>query len=144
MRALGCLLVTPLLLGACETVLTSAEGSGGGGSGDVDGDGHGGDEGDDGWGDSFDGCEQAIDIEMTVVALPPDILLVVDRSSSMGVPSAPGTGVSKWEVMGYALGELLDDFETRAKFGLLRRRRRPGTPTPAVAADQRKEEVPAT
>ena len=72
----------------------------------------------DGDGDDGDGqtCDQVIPIEATPGA-PPDLLVVLDKSGSMGLSLEDGD--NKWETMKVALSDLVTDHETGIHFGLL-------------------------
>src|SRR5690606_19661946 len=45
------------------------------------------------------GCELQIDLQVTVEAFPPDLFLVVDRSSSMAQSVGGDAFVRKWDVL---------------------------------------------
>jgi hypothetical protein len=96
-----------LLAPACGGTGTVDDGSGGGGGG--------GGAGADG-GAVSDECNQVEPIE-TVQGAPPDLLLVVDKSGSMGDRLA--TGQQKWSTMRDALQQVVGQYDGGILFGLM-------------------------
>ena len=90
----------------------------GGEEGDDDDDGSGGGSGQDlpGGGGS---CEDVVQFELEAVPLPPDLIVVLDRSSSMGQPVTPGGFDQKWNTIVEALGDVADTYQDRVEFGLM-------------------------
>jgi len=65
------------------------------------------------------GCEATVPVETEIIGDPPDLLLVVDASSSMITPLGFDFTTTKWSVMDAALEELVDEYEGRINFGLM-------------------------
>lgn len=107
----GCAVMFGLLLaGGCTA--TIGDGSGGGGAGDVDS-GPGGPG--PGAADAA-ACDQVTPI-MVSRPEPPDLMLVVDKSGSMG--ENLGGGGQKWSVMRQALIGIVGSYDDRIDFGLM-------------------------
>lgn len=89
----------------------------GGDDGDDDGEGGGG-SGQDlpGGGGS---CIDEVELELEAVPLPPDLVVVLDRSSSMGQPVTPGGFDQKWLTIVDALGDVAETYMNRVQFGLM-------------------------
>ena len=87
-------------------------GGGTGGGGSTGGGGGGG-------GSSLPGCKQDVSINLAVKALAPDVLLVVDRSSSMAQPITPSGFDQKWTMLTGAIDTLLDQYTSTIDFGLM-------------------------
>jgi hypothetical protein len=102
-----------LLVAGCDGVVTADSaglGAGGDDGGDATGDGSGANGG--------GSCERTIDRQLSVEAFPPDVVLVVDRSSTMAQSIDQTSFVRRWDVMRDTLDTLVDDFATRVNFGL--------------------------
>ena len=88
----------------------------------TDDDGDGGDSGggspDPGGGSGLS-CEETVSLKVEVVAFPPDLLFVLDRSSSMAQPMTPGGFDPKWEVTIDALSDVVESYEDRVYPGLM-------------------------
>jgi hypothetical protein len=104
-------------LGGCASGLVTSDDDRGAGP-DAGGGGGGGNGGGNGGGGSL-GCERELELDVRLEALPPDVFLVVDRSSSMGQSIAIGSLTRKWDIMKQALGGLVEQFATRVHFGLI-------------------------
>ena len=77
------------------------------------------DTGDDTGGEDPTCGEQEEEIELINLGDPPDLLIVLDRSSSMILaPGFPPVGMSKWRIMTDALTELTAARESNIRFGL--------------------------
>ena len=82
----------------------------------------GGEEGDDGDDDGPGGggsCIDEVELELEAVPLPPDLVVVLDRSSSMGQPVTPGGFDQKWLTIVDALGDVAETYMNRVQFGLM-------------------------
>jgi hypothetical protein len=62
-------------------------------------------------------CDQTTPIPVTTVSKTPDVMLVVDKSGSMGDPLQ--TGGQKWSVMRNALNQVVSAKQDEINFGLL-------------------------
>jgi hypothetical protein len=82
------------------------DGAGGGGSGQ-DQPGGGG------------SCIDEVELELEAIPLPPDLVVVLDRSSSMGQPVTPGGFDQKWLTIVDALGDVAETYMNRVQFGLM-------------------------
>jgi Mg-chelatase subunit ChlD len=98
-------------LSACTANVGDGAGGGGGGGGGPDGGPGGGGQG---LADAA-ACDQVTPIEIEEPA-PPDLLLVVDKSGSMG--DQLQNGQQKWSVMRGALTSIVSDYDDRINFGL--------------------------
>jgi len=96
-------------LAACSSQITSGDPNGGGGNGGGGDEFGGADAGD------APGCDEVRPIAVQE-AQPPDLLLVVDKSGSMGDNIG---GANKWNTMRSALGTTLDDNANTVHFGLM-------------------------
>lgn len=113
-----------LLLGGCAFGYSDISGGDGdqgpgpgtGGGGDNNG-GNGGNNG--GNDDDGDECAEDVELAIEVVANPPDMLVVMDRSSSIGQVVELGSLVRRWDVVRDALDSVLAVYQTRANFGLM-------------------------
>lgn len=85
---------------------------------------------DDGSGDTGDGtpdpgggsglsCEETVSLKVEVVTYPPDLLFVLDRSSSMAQPMTPGGFDPKWDVTIDALADVVEAYDGRVYPGLM-------------------------
>lgn len=108
------LLAVAVMAPACATGLlgedegTDDEGPGGNGGGSPDpGDGSG------------LSCEEVVSLKVEVVTFPPDLLFVLDRSSSMAQPLTPGGFDPKWEVVIDALSLVAETYGDTVYPGLL-------------------------
>lgn len=102
-------LVASLFVGACTASIGDGSGGGGGGAGPDAGPGGGGNLPPDA------ACDQVTPIEI-IPPSPPDLLLVVDKSGSMGQNLS--TGQQKWAVMRSALTQIVTGYGDRINFGL--------------------------
>ena len=64
-------------------------------------------------------CEEVVSLKVEVVNFPPDLLFVVDRSSSMAQPMTPGGFDPKWEVVIDALSLVAETYRDQVVPGLL-------------------------
>lgn len=83
------------------------DGAGGGGGGGQDLPGGGG------------SCIDEVQLELEAIPLPPDLVVVLDRSSSMGQPVTPGGFDQKWNTIVEALGDVAETYQNRVEFGLM-------------------------
>ena len=65
------------------------------------------------------GCEATVPVETEIIGDPPDLLLVVDASSSMITPLGFDFTTTKWSVMDAALESLVNEYQARIRFGLM-------------------------
>lgn len=114
MRTLARLLPTSLLALVTACAFGSPSGGGETGSGDED----------DGIGPgtqpppSTAECAESLSLVLEPVVLPPDLLIVLDRSSSMGEPLQPSGFVRKWDIVIDALIDVTNIYLERVHFGL--------------------------
>lgn len=64
-------------------------------------------------------CEEVVSLKVEVVTFPPDLLFVLDRSSSMSQPITPGGFDPKWEVVIDALSLVAETYRDMVYPGLL-------------------------
>lgn len=64
-------------------------------------------------------CEELVSLKLEVVTFPPDVLFVIDRSSSMSQPMTPGGFDPKWEVVIDALSLVAETYHDTIYPGLL-------------------------
>lgn len=116
MRRLGqtaLLLAVAVVAGACamgagtsDDEGTDDQGPGGGGPApDPDGSG-------------FE-CEEVVSLKVEVITYPPDLLFVLDRSSSMGEPTTPAGFDRKWDTLIDALGDVVETYRGNIYPGLM-------------------------
>lgn len=102
-----------LLCGACGPRATDS-GIDGGGGGDDSGTGSDGEVIGDGGAADAAVCDE---VGFTIEALPPNLLILLDRSGSMG-SDVPGTGLNRWEVARAAIIQVTGSFQSMIRFGL--------------------------
>jgi hypothetical protein len=108
------LLAVAVMAPACATgFLSEDEGT------EDDGDGDGGGGTPDPGGGSGLSCEEVVSLKVEVVAFPPDLLFVLDRSSSMSQPITPGGFDPKWDVTIDALTDVVEAYQGRVYPGLM-------------------------
>src|SRR5688500_1425361 len=109
------LLAVAVMAPACATGLLGEE----------DGSEDDGDSGDNGGGTPNPGggsglaCEETVSLKVEVVAFPPDLLFILDRSSSMAQPITPGGFDPKWNVTIDALADVVEAYDGRVYPGLM-------------------------
>ena len=64
-------------------------------------------------------CDEAVTITFEQRTAVPDILLVVDKSGSMGDPLVNGNVTSKWDVMRSAVANIVSNKGDKVNFGLM-------------------------
>jgi hypothetical protein len=109
------LLAVAVMAPACATGLLGEEDDGTEDEGDGD---SGGGTPNPGGGSGLS-CEETVSLKVEVVAFPPDLLFVLDRSSSMSQPITPGGFDPKWEVTIDALSNVVESYEGRIYPGLM-------------------------
>jgi hypothetical protein len=109
------LLAVALMAPACATGFLDSDGDD---TDDGSGDGNG-----DGTPDPGDGsglsCEEVVSLKVEVVTFPPDLLFVLDRSSSMAQPITSGGFDPRWEVAIEAVTNVVENYDGRVYPGLL-------------------------
>jgi len=118
MRRLG---LSAVLLAVAVTAPACATGFLDSGDEGTDGDDPGGDGNgtpDPGGGSGLE-CEEVVSLKTEVLAFPPDLLFVVDRSSSMAQPMTPGGFDPKWNVVIDALSLVAETYQDSIYPGLL-------------------------
>ena len=64
-------------------------------------------------------CEEAVNISFDQRTITPDIMLVLDRSGSMGQTLVNGNSTSKWDVMRTAVANVVSSKGDKVNFGLM-------------------------
>ena len=68
---------------------------------------------------STNNCNESLSLRLEPVVLPPDLVFVLDRSSSMGEPIQAGSFVRKWDIVIDALIDVSEAYMNRVYFGLM-------------------------
>lgn len=64
-------------------------------------------------------CEEVVSLKVEVVTFPPDLLFVLDRSSSMAQPITQGGFDPRWEVAIEAVTDVVEAYDQRVYPGLM-------------------------
>lgn len=64
-------------------------------------------------------CDEAVDISFEQRTVTPDIMLVLDRSGSMGDSLVNGNSTTKWDVMRTAVANVVSNKGDQVNFGLM-------------------------
>lgn len=64
-------------------------------------------------------CDEAVAITFEQHQITPDIMLVLDKSGSMGEPLVNGNSTSKWDVMRTAMASIVANNGDKVNFGLM-------------------------
>tara|TARA_R110002096_G_scaffold436021_1_gene665164 strand:- start:12665 stop:13648 length:984 start_codon:yes stop_codon:yes gene_type:complete len=64
-------------------------------------------------------CDEAVAITFEQRQVTPDIMLVLDKSGSMGEPLVNGSSTSKWDVMRNAMASIVANNGANVNFGLM-------------------------
>lgn len=64
-------------------------------------------------------CEELVSLKVEVVTFPPDLLFVLDRSSSMAQPITPAGFDPRWQVAIDAVTDVVENYDGRVYPGLL-------------------------
>ncbi len=64
-------------------------------------------------------CDEAVDISFEQRQVTPDIMLVLDKSGSMGEPLLNGNSTTKWDVMRTAVANVVANKGDKVNFGLM-------------------------
>jgi Mg-chelatase subunit ChlD len=64
-------------------------------------------------------CDEAVSISFEQRQVTPDIMLVLDRSGSMGDPLVNGNSTTKWDVMRTAVANVVSNKGDKVNFGLM-------------------------